>query len=52
MALKAKKGMDLGTGSRQCTLGDGPKVRVTGPDALLRHLVCQVVYLLLEETTL
>ena len=52
MSYQAKEGPNLSVGLWRCIFSDGLHVDVTGLHTFLGHLMSQVIYLLLKQTTL
>ena len=52
MSYQAKEGPNLSVGLQRCIFSYGSHVDVTGSNAFFGHLVSQVIYFLLEQTTL
>ena len=52
MSHEAKEGPNLSVSLWRCIFGDGLHIDVAGPNTFPWYLVGQLIYLLLEETTL
>ena len=52
MSYQAKEGPNLSVGLQRCIFGDGLHVDVAGSNTFLGYLMSQVIYFLLEQTTL
>ena len=52
MSYQAKEGPNLSVGLWRCIFCDGLHIDVAGSNTFLGYLVSQVIYFLLEQTTL